>query len=303
VLQNKYIEQLHNEFFAKSLQAIIIVTLGWSCFAFADVISKWLTQSYSVSQVICLTSLAGAVYTGLWIIFRYGYKGFCSEKIKWHMLRGLCVTGTSFAVVHALSLIPLADFYSIVFLSPLVLALLSKFILGEHIGLHRALAIIIGFSGVLILAQPQFQDFNNGFLFALAGVFFIAGNGIIIRKISHEPITSLYAFYPFIFAAIINAPLMAYDMKAISLVDLPLILALPVFLVGGLVGFSLGFSKAPVTAIVAPFHYTQIIWGILFGYFLFGDIPTSATLLGASIIILAGLYLIWREYVSANKSP
>lgn len=287
--------------YRQTLQAIGWGVMGWTCFAFADIVTKWLTQTYSVSQILCITNLIGTIVTGMWIVFRHGKTGFRSQRMKWHMARGVCVVGSSVLVVNAVARVPLADFYGIVFLSPMAVALLSALVLGEKIGIHRLIAIIAGFGGVLVLAGPQFDDLNIGLVFAFCSVLFIATNSIIIRKIGREPVTMLFAFYPFVYSAVFNLPFMLGSYTPVASGDMILFLILPALALAGLIGFALGFSRAPETAVVAPFHYTQIIWGVMFGFFLFGDIPTPATLAGVVIIIAAGLYLIWREHLAHTR--
>jgi S-adenosylmethionine uptake transporter len=202
---------------------------------------------------------------------------------------------TSFCVVHSFARIPLADFYGIVFLSPMVIALMSALFLKERIGLHRFIAIILGFSGVIILAGPQFETMNVGIIFALISVLFISANAILLRKIGHENTLLIFAFYPVLFSALLNAPFVFNNYIPIDASHSLLYLSLVPLVLIGVIGLALGFRLAPETSVVAPFHYLQIIWGVIFGYYLFNDVPSASTIVGASIIVIAGFYLIMRE--------
>lgn len=285
--------------FHTTLKLILIAVAAWSCFVLTDTISKWLAQDFPVPQIIWISSLVGALVTGGLIVRTHGLRGLIPDNRKWHLVRTISVSATAFLVVSALAHIPLADFYGIVFLSPLVIALFAHIFLGEKAGLHRMIAIVVGFCGVLVLAGPQFHTFNVGLLFAFGAMIAISINALVMRKIRDEPVLLRLAFYPLILNTIIHLPLMAMDPNT-AWPDtgswLLLILITPLML-AALVGHSYAFAKAPEAAIIAPFHYTQMILGVILGFILFGDIPSTATITGSGIIIVAGLYMIWREHI------
>lgn len=278
-----------------ALHAIALVVAGYSVFVFTDTIIKWLVQDFNIHQILAIGSFLPLVITALWVISQKGWRGFITPKLKWHLCRGILGAGTSILVIKALSLIPLADFYGIVFLSPLVVLMLSSIFLKEPIGWHRFLAIIAGFIGVVILAGPQFGHMNEGIMLTFIAMIAFSIGIILIRKTGHDYMP-LYSFYPSLFIFIVNAPM------AVAEFEMPDITAGLVFLIYGplvLLGQILnavGYVRAPETAIVAPFHYTQMLWGVLFGYILFHDVPSPATIAGSVIIISSGLFVIWREH-------
>src|SRR5690606_8314433 len=118
-------------------------------------------------------------------------------------------------------------------------------------------------------------------------------------KIGTETIPVRYAFFPFLANAVIFTPIAFFDGLAVpgNILDISLLVLFPVVALIGIVLFSIGFTRARDTALIAPFHYSQMIWGVLLGYFIFGDIPALTTFFGAGIIILAGLLVIWREHI------
>jgi S-adenosylmethionine uptake transporter len=277
------------------MPAILIAIWGWSAFAIADTISKYLTLNYPVHQIIFMSSAVGSVATFLWIWKQHGLKGFITKKWKWHLVRAFCVSSTAIVIVNALARIPLADFYGIIFLSPMLTALFSSLLLGENVHKSTIISIVVGFIGVLILAGPTFQTFNIGIIFAIIGAFAVAINAIIIRKIGEEKTPSLFAFYPFLANTLIYGPYTFITYQTIEAQDWLLFLSLPPVVILGMVALSIGYMKAPSASVIAPFHYTQVLWGVTLGYLLFNDIPSITTLIGASIIIFAGLFLIIKE--------
>jgi len=281
-----------------NMQAIGIVCAAWLCFSMADATSKYLVQiqNYPVEMVLFINGAIGTALVTLWILIQSGRRGFKTDKLKWHVMRGFCITGTAFSVVHALDYLPLTDFYGISFLSPFFIAILSFLILKEHVGWHRWGAIAVGFIGVLILAQPDYEDLNIGLLWAAMVPVFISFNALLVRKIGPQEPKYLYAFFPFLIMMLFNGAIGYDNITMPDMQDAWRFIAVTLFVMGGWIGFAVGFAKVSESAVAAPFVYTQIIWGTLFGYFIFGDLPGMQTIAGLALIIGAGLYTIYREY-------
>lgn len=285
--------------FRQNIKAILIALTGWFFFSVTDAFTKTLTDEYGIAQLIGMGSFIGMMLSGGLIYARYGWRGFLTKNWKLFLLRGALVVVVSWMVVKALSLITLPDFYGIVFMTPFFVTILSVLFLKERIGVHRVIAMIAGFIGVLILAGPRLDSVPLGLLLAFGGMMGGSLVTIIIRKIGREPVTLLFAFVPCTANALIYVPLMLASGFHIpeNPFDLwqPATLGITAFI--GFICFSIGFTRATETAVVAPFHYCQMIWGILFGYLLFGDVPPATTVIGSLVILLAGLYMLWREYV------
>ncbi len=284
--------------FKSALQGIMLATTGWSFFAIGDAMCKHLTHEYHVMQVIFLNSLFGAIIMAAWVCWSYGPKAFLTPRWRWHLARGCSVVCTTVFGLNALQRLPLADFYGIVFLAPMMTTIMSVLFFGDKIGWHRSCAIIAGFIGVLVLATPSFDSINSGIFYGAAAVIFVGLNAIIVRKIGKEPVLPLYALFPFIFNTVVSAPLaLPHFELPHGVFDYSLFAALAPITALGFVFYALGFARTNQTALVAPFHYTQIFWGILFGWVFFSEIPGVRTIAGLMIIIASGLYMIWREYV------
>jgi drug/metabolite transporter (DMT)-like permease len=289
--------------FRQSLHAILYACLGYFLFCIVDTMAKYLTGDYSAFEILGLSALVGTVIVIALIVMRHGWSGLIHPQWGWYVGRGVTQAISSTFVVSSLVTIPLADFYGIIFLSPMLATVLAALFLKEKIGLYRVIAIILGFIGVIIICGPSFATQNIGYLLALCAAFFSAMGGIFIRKIGDEPIILRYALYPFFFATIFMMPVALYDgLKSPgNLADFSLIIGIAPIVVVAMIFYSLGFARARDIAAVAPFHYTQIIWGSLFGYLLFHDVPGIETLLGTGLIIAAGLLVIWREHVHHSE--
>jgi S-adenosylmethionine uptake transporter len=283
----------------QSMNAILCASTGFFLFCIADTMAKFLTVDYSAFEILGLSALAGTLATGAFIVVRHGWRGLIHPRWGWYIGRGAAQAISSGFVVASLATIPLADFYGIIFLSPMLATGLAALFLKEKIGIYRIAAVILGFVGVLIICGPSFSQGNIGYLLAFCAALFSAMGGIFIRKIGDEPIILRYAFYPFLFATLFMLPLAVIDgIKSVSRPgDLALMLGIAPIVVVAMILYSIGFARARDISMVAPFHYTQIIWGSLFGYVLFKDIPAAETWVGAGLIILAGLVVIWREQI------
>lgn len=279
----------------ESLKIILIILLGWSSFSFADTISKFLTASYPPALLITITAALGSILLSLWILFRKGVKGFLSPSWKWLLIRAACVSVTATGVINAFALIPLADVYGITFSAPLITVCMAFMFLKEPVGWHRWLSIIVGFIGVLILIGPQFNTVNIGILYTMIATLAIALGTITIRKIGKHEYMPLFILYPFVVMLIINLPFSYSNFEIPKFPDLWGFIIYTALVSFGASCTTYGFSHAKAVATVAPFVYIQIIWGVVFGYLIFDDIPTFTTILGLSIVIAAGLYMIYRE--------
>lgn len=291
--------------FRQNIKAIMIALTAWFCFSLTDAFTKTLTGEYPAVQLIGMSALTGMILSAGLIFFRHGWRGFLTPNWKLFVIRGLLVIVVSYMVVTALSMITLADFYGIVFMTPFLVTIMSVLFLKEKIGIHRIIALIAGFIGVIVLAGPRMDSIPMGLAYAFIGMVGGSVVTIIIRKIGREPVSELFAFVPCTANALVYVPLMLMPgnfhvpENPWMLTEL-LALGLTAFM--GFLCFSIGFTRATETAVVAPFHYSQMIWGVLFGYLLFGDVPALTTIIGSLIILVAGLYMLWREYVHHKTS-
>jgi drug/metabolite transporter (DMT)-like permease len=283
---------------SRTLSAIFLVIVGYLGFNVADLCSKILQDHYSIYQVLGTSSLLGLIITATWLKTKHGWSAFFPSNIKLHIVRAFLVLGTAYFMVASLKTLPLADFYGIIFIMPFMVMMMAVLLLKEHVGWRRWTAAAVAFLGVLIIAGPQFNNIGQGIIFAFMGAFFAAANIIALRKIGHGLPLALYGIYPFTLLIVFSMiGLIATDSYVpVRIEDVPMFLTHGPSVVFAMICMSTGYAKAPETAIVAPFNYTQIIWGILFGWIFFQNLPTTTTWAGLSLVVLAGLYSLWREY-------
>jgi drug/metabolite transporter (DMT)-like permease len=210
------------------------------------------------------------------------------------VLRGLLGMGGGFCAFFAYSRVPLADAYSMIFATPLLITALSVPILGEHVGWRRWSAVAVGFVGVLIMLRPGVAHIGIGSLSALAAACFSACAILLVRKLSATESTASIALYSNLTVVLVMATLLPAGGILPSTGDALLMAAAG--LVGGtaLLVLIAAYRRVPA-ALVAPFQYTQMLWAILLGFLIWGDLPDPAKLFGAVIVAASGLFVVYRE--------
>jgi drug/metabolite transporter (DMT)-like permease len=200
----------------------------------------------------------------------------------------------------AVSYLPLADTVTFYLAGPIYVTALSVVLLREPVGWRRWSAVLVGFAGVLLALRPTAASLTLPALIALSGSMFFALSMIttrMLRKTSNTVLvagqigaTLLFGIVTTPFAWVIPS---ARDFALMSLFGALSIMAL------ACINLSLKLAAASV---VVPYQYTLIVWAIVLGYAVFGDIPDPFTLLGGAVIISAGLYIFWREHMQAGET-
>jgi drug/metabolite transporter (DMT)-like permease len=198
----------------------------------------------------------------------------------------------------AVSYLPLADTVTFYLAGPIYVTALSVVLLREPVGWRRWSAVLIGFAGVLLALRPSAASLTLPALIALAGSMFFAVSMITTRMLRETSNTVLVAgqIAATLLFGIVATPFAwmkpsTRDFALMSLFGVVSILAL------ACVNLSLKLAAASV---VAPYQYTLIVWAVVLGYMVFGDVPDPFTLLGGAVIISAGLYIFWREQMHSR---
>ncbi len=276
--------------------------MAFGVFAVHDVVVKFLGGQYSPFQIIFFSVLLSFPLVTM-MLMRDPTSGHLRPLHPWwialRMLAGV-VTGSS--VFYAFSVLPLAQTYAVLFATPLLITILSIPILGEKVGIHRWLAVLLGLAGVIVVLRPGSAQLGLGHLAAITAALGSALASIIIRKVGREERSVILLLYPMAANFIGMAIILPFVYVPMPIQDLGLIAVISVF------GFSAGLLlivayRNAEAAIVAPMQYSQILWATLFGYWIFGESVDPTTMLGATIVILSGMYIVYRESrVSVSKN-
>lgn len=280
---------------SKSHQAILLAIAGFGAFSINDAGTKWLTAFYTPFEIIGVK----AVFIMLIVLCFSPWLGGLKRTLRTpkrhiHILRGLVNTGTGIVVVFSFSHLALAQAYTLFFVAPLLTTLLAIPLFKEHVDWHGWAAIAAGFLGVLVVLRPGFGELNPWLFMALLSAFLIAILFLLAKALDGEETLLSLPFFPIASDIIILLPFIWPVFFVLKPTHIPVFLLAAVMVIIGFICVSVAFRMAR-SSIVGPFHYTQMIWAILLGYVIFGNLPDIWTLLGGTIIIASGIYLIETE--------
>jgi drug/metabolite transporter (DMT)-like permease len=219
--------------------------------------------------------------------------------------RGALSVAGMYTNFSALTRLPLADATAIQFASPLITVALAAVILKENIRFYRWTAVLVGFAGVIVMLIPHL-DFSQyaaagataaatvGSIFALVSAFCNAGTVIQTRRLAQSETTSSIVFYFSLVTALAGAVTLPFAWHTPTFSQLAMLISLGLF--GGVAHIFLTESYRHATAsVIAPFDYSAMLWALLLGYWVFGELPSMLVYVGAIIVAGAGLFVIWRE--------
>jgi drug/metabolite transporter (DMT)-like permease len=262
-------------------------------FSINDALGKWLLSTYSVTQLLLVRSLAALVLLVPFIL-RAGAKAFTqAARPRLQLARVVLSTFEVVMFFWAVSYLPLADTVTFYLAGPIYVTALSVVLLGEHVGWRRWAAVVTGFCGVLLALRPSAASLTLPALIALVGSVCFAFVMIVTRLLRETPNTVLISgqIVGTLLLGIMVAP---FRWVQPSMLDLALMALFGVLSIVALACVNLSL-KLTAASVVVPYQYTLIVWAIVLGYLVFGDVPDALTLSGAAVIVFSGLYIFWRE--------
>lgn len=277
------------------LAGIALMSAALFCFALLDTTGKWLTQHLPVVQVVWARYASHFVF-GFLFINPWTVPGLFRTRRPFLQLARSTLLMLSTAInFTALRYLQLDETTAILFTTPFFIALFAGPILGEWIGWRRWIAILIGFAGALVVIRPGTGALHPVAFLALGGSCAYALYNISTRALApydSTQTTITYSAMVGVIAATLPLPWIWQTPTE------PLVIG-GMVLVGlfGLVGhlFLIMAHRFAPAGVLAPFIYLQIVWVIVSGFVVFGDVPAYWTLIGAGIVIASGLYLLYRE--------
>jgi drug/metabolite transporter (DMT)-like permease len=286
----------------KVIQAITFVLLGFIIYAVMDAIVKSLSREFPLVEILLFNALF-ALIPILYLSHRLDkHKSLRTKNLKLQTLRGFVMFVATFCAFYGYSRLPLADAYAITFSVPFFVIILSTVLLGETAGVRRWIAVLLGFLGVMFVVKPDHGIFNYASLGPLGAAIGIATGIIIVRHLGKTESSSSIAFYSNLvitLCAVIAIAASSIFFGITSYVKPTteefLLLAASGLLNGIADVFMFNAYKKATAPVLAPYQYTQIIWGMLVGYLVFGDVPDTDLIIGSSIVVASGLYLIYHD--------
>jgi drug/metabolite transporter (DMT)-like permease len=283
---------IHSDERSARLAGIGLMLAGICMFSFGDALGKVLVARYPVSELLLLRAAVPLAIL-LALIWRQRTTLPRLERPWLQLLRMVLSTAEVAAFFVAVVYLPLADVITYYLACPIFVTALSAIILREQVGWRRWSAVVVGFCGVLIALQPSAQTVSWPALIALGGSFSFAVLMIVTRSLRATPDVVLAAtqFTGTFSVGLVLAP---FAWRAPSLPDLGLFVLAGCISIVALLCTNRSLKLAPASVVV-PYQYSMIVWAVMFGYVVFGDMPQVSTIVGAAIIIAAGLYIFIRE--------
>lgn len=257
--------------------------------------AKLLSERHSVVEIAFYRNLIGCL-PFLFVVFALRRRQILVLKTKPWLVGIRAIIGSISLIVTftAYSLMPLADTAALLFASSLFIPILAVVFLKETVGPYRWTAVVIGFIGVIIMARPTGNVHVIGIAVALIAALLHAVLQIILRYLGRFESPETVTFYFFSIGTAVTAAALPFVAVKPTIDEIPMLLG--VGLSGAAAQFllSTAYKNAPA-AVVTVFNYTSIVWAMAFGWMIWNEWPLPMVLLGAAIVIVANVLIIWRE--------
>ena len=279
--------------FSKNQLGFLYMFLSVCAFSLMDIVVKW-SDGYPLGQVLFFRGFVGALVYFL-IIPKNRIKNFyVTKRAGLHFLRCFFGLVALLSIFTALRNLPLATVVSISFAAPIFTTIFSIFFLSEKVGFYRWIAIFIGFFGVIIIAEPGLEDLNIFYIYPIIFCLGMAYVAITIRQLSKTEPVWLISLYFSIAITIASLTTIPNGWILPSFKDLIFLSCLGIF--GGVANLWLSQSyKFSEVSLVTPLKYLTLVFAIIFGFFIWDEVPTFKTLIGAALVILSSIIIFRRE--------
>jgi drug/metabolite transporter (DMT)-like permease len=284
----------------QNLRAVILMLAAVGLFSIMDAGLKILSPHYPAMQVAALRGLSSLPLIVVYVAWRGQLPSMLRVRWSLHVLRGVLAVTMLASFTFALRTLPLAEAYSIFFVAPLLITVLSMPFLGERVGRARWWAIVVGFVGVLVVLRP-----TGAGMYSLAGLAVLAAaacysiSAITVRIIGRTDNNESLVFWMVLMLSVGASALAAPHWTAIQSQHWPVIAGI------GVIGFvaQLAITEAfrrGEASFNAPLEYSALAWGAGLDWLLWKTLPDAITLIGAGIIVASGIYLIRGEHAHAE---
>ena len=287
-----------------NLRGALFMAISMAGFTINDAITKTMVETMNQGQVMLVRGVFATAMIGLLAWSKGALKAPGQAAHPMIGLRVVCELGGTVTFLLALAQMPLANVSAVLQALPLAVTMGAALVLGEGVGWRRWLAIAAGFTGVLIIVRPGFEGFNAYSLLALVCVLFCAARDLATKRIPGEVptllISTVTAGAVTIAGGFLIVPFGGWTPMTFN--ETGLLFGASVLLIIGY-QFIIMSMRTGEISFVAPFRYTALLWAIVLGFLLFGDVPDAAMIAGAAIVVGSGLYTLYREQVVGRRKP
>jgi S-adenosylmethionine uptake transporter len=288
-----------------NLSGALLSLAAFGIYASNDVIVKFLgsNASYHPFQTIFFSGLMAFPLMTIVMMSDKSDGNLRPKMPGWTATRSVLTVLNGLTGFYAFSVLPLSEAYPIFFAMPMLVTLFAIPLLGEKVGLHRGVAVVVGLIGVVVVVRPGSSTFGLGHIAALTAATIGAMNSVLVRKTGKAERAAVIMLYPMIANFIVSGIALPFVYKPMPIEHLGLVAAMAVL---GLTASMLAIMayRRAAAVIVAPMQYSQIIWATIFGSIFFNESHDLVTAIGTGIIIISGIYIVLREdkpRVSKNR--
>ncbi|MGA2894620.1 MAG: DMT family transporter [Xanthobacteraceae bacterium] len=275
-------------------RGIIYMIAATVLFSAASAASKWLVEIYPVGEVLFLRSFSSLVACAVVMLPVTGFSVFATRRPQDHLARGLSQSISQLCLLLAFSLMPLAGAVAINFSAPLFAAVVSIVWLKEPAGWVRGSALLIGFVGVLIVTNPGANSLTLGALFALINAVMYGTVTVAVRGMTRTESANTLVIWQLVVLSFFHSFLLLFGWRWPSALDAAMLFGTGFTNAVGQWFWTKALHMAPAPA-VTPFYYLMLVWAVVIGFAVWGEVPTASLLVGSSIVVATGLFLFLRE--------
>ncbi|WP_316355504.1 DMT family transporter [Devosia sp.] len=278
-------------------RAIILTLITIGVFGVQDAISKVLVQTYSPFQITMMRYWGFAAFSLLLVMRQAPLRQALNSKVPlWQVLRGVLLMADIWFFALALRTVPLGELQAITVVYPLLVTLFAIPILGEKVGVFRFVAVAVGFAGALVIVRPGGLPLDWGVGFALSSATLYAIYIVITRKVSQFDSAATSMTYTALIGLVMSGVVGVFFWQPMGWGDFALVVTVMATTCAGHGLMVYALSMAPAS-VVQPFNYFSLPWAIGLSAVVFGHWIDAISLLGAAIIVAAGLVVMARERV------
>ncbi len=286
----------------RPLAAIGLLILAMVIVPFMDAAAKGLSDRYHLVQIVWSRYFFHFFLIAPLVLWRFGGRGLLPPRITAQILRGGLLLVSTALFFAAIARMPLADALALVFVAPLIVTLLSPFVLGETVGVRRYAAVGVGFLGVLVIVRPGMGVFDIGALLALAGGTTFAFYLLTTRRLSGSSPALVTLAFTALLGAVVMTALLPFFWVTPTPLDFLLMASMGLIAALGHLCVIKAYEMGEAS-LLAPFGYSEIVTMTLVGYIFFGDFPDFWTWIGIAVITASGVYISLRERKRKTMVP
>lgn len=277
-----------------------LTVLSVMIFGVQDAVSKILVQTWSPFQISMMRYWAFGLFS-LYLVSRQAplHLAFQTKMLVWQVARGVLLMLDIWLFALAIQTVPLAELGAISLIYPLLVTLFAVLILGEQVGPFRLAMVVLGFCGALVIIRPGGLPFDLGLLFAVLSATCYAAYIICTRKVATVDNTATSMVYVGVIGMVMSTAVGVFFWEPMDFAGLALVAVLMVTTVSAHGLMMVALSHAPAS-VLQPFNYLSLPWAITLSFLVFGHLIDFISLLGALVIVAAGLAIWARERKKAS---